>query len=169
MLKKNAVTKASAKGLRFAIVASRYNARYVDSMVLAASECLAKAKASKVDVIRVPGAFEIPVVVGRLASHGYGGEKENEGDGEEGATGYHAVICLGLIIRGETSHADHIGLSVTQALAEAQLYSGVPVIHEVLVVANEQQAEARCVDPKHNRGAEAASTAIDMARLMKTL
>ncbi len=167
MLKKNTVTKASAKGLRFAIVASRYNARYVDSMVLAASEFLARAKAAKVDVIRVPGAFEIPVVVGRLASHGFGGEKE--GEGEDGVTGYHALICLGLIIRGETSHADHIGLSVTQALAEAQLYSGVPVIHEVLVVANEEQAEARCVDPRHNRGAEAASTAIDMARLMKTL
>lgn len=155
MLQENSTQRQSAKGLKFAIIASRYNARFVDSMANSAATWLKESGAAKVDVIRVPGAFEIPVVVGRLASRK--------------RARYDALICLGLILRGETTHADHIGEAVTQTLAQAQLQHGIPVIHEVLVVATQAQAVARCLNPKSNRGVEAAQTAVDMAQLMKSL
>ncbi|MFA6564043.1 MAG: 6,7-dimethyl-8-ribityllumazine synthase [Verrucomicrobiia bacterium] len=145
----------SAEGLRFAIVAGRYNQRYSDALVTRARRALrmAGAKRGDVTVIRVPGAFEVPVVVSRLASSG----------------SYDAIIALGVIIRGETEHADLIGRAVTDALTQIVLRDGVPVVHEVLLLGNEQQAHARCLQPKHNRGTEAALTAIEMAHLMRTL
>jgi 6,7-dimethyl-8-ribityllumazine synthase len=103
----------------------------------------------------VPGAFEIPVVAAKLAS------------GEAGT--FSALICLGVILRGETTHAQHIGESVSMALVQIQIRYLVPVIHEVLLLENEEQAEARCLSRKHNRGAEAALTAIAMARTMNSL
>lgn len=138
---------------RFAIVASKYNARFVDSMVEAAKQTLEKAKAASVKVVRVPGAFEIPVVAAALAK-------------EEGMS---AIICLGVILRGETTHAQHIGEAVSHALAQIQVRKRVPIIHEVLLLENEAQAEARCLNPKHNRGVEAALTALEMARIMGSL
>ncbi len=155
MLKKNPTRKLNGKGFRFAVVASRYNAKFVDYMTRAAVDYLRDSGATRVEVFRVPGAFEIPVVVGKLI------KRETQP--------YHAVICLGLLIRGETTHAEHIGMAVTESLARAQVRHGVPLIHEVLVVANESQAVARCLDPKKNRGVEAAQTAVSMARLMATL
>ncbi|MCX6908755.1 MAG: 6,7-dimethyl-8-ribityllumazine synthase [Verrucomicrobia bacterium] len=145
----------SAEGLRFAIVAGRYNQRYADALVTAASRALrvAGAKPCDVTVVRVPGAFEVPVVVSRLAANG----------------SYDALIALGVIIRGETAHADLIGRAVTDALTQIVLRDGVPVVHEVLLLENEQQAHVRCLQPKHNRGTEAALTAIEMAHLMRTL
>ncbi|MCX6899429.1 MAG: 6,7-dimethyl-8-ribityllumazine synthase [Verrucomicrobia bacterium] len=145
----------SAEGLRFAIVAGRYNQRYSDALVTRARRALrvAGAKQGDVTVIRVPGAFEVPVVVGRLASSG----------------SYDAIIALGVIIRGETEHADLIGRAVTDALTQIALRDSVPVVHEVLLLGNEQQAHVRCLQPKHNRGTEAALTAIEMAYLMRTL
>ncbi len=145
----------SAEGLRFAIVAGRYNQRYADALVTRASRALrvAGAKQRDVTVIRVPGAFEVPVVVGHLAASG----------------NYDAIIALGVIIRGETAHADLIGRAVTDALSQIALRESVPVVHEVLLLENEQQAHARCLQPKHNRGTEAALTAIEMAHLMRTL
>jgi 6,7-dimethyl-8-ribityllumazine synthase len=139
----------------FAIVASKYNARFVDSMVEAAKDTLEKAKAASVKVVRVPGAFEIPVVAAALAN--------------QGAPELSAIICLGVILRGETTHAQHIGEAVSQALAQIQVRKRVPIIHEVLLLENEAQAEARCLNPKHNRGLEAALTALEMARVMRDL
>lgn len=152
---KQSQTVFSAEGLRFAIVAGRYNQRYADEMVTRANRALrtAGAKQKDVTVIRVPGAFEVPVVVSRLAAGG----------------NYDAIIALGVIIRGETAHADLIGRAVTEALAQIALRDNVPVIHEVLLLENEQQAHVRCLEPKHNRGTEAALTAIEMAHLMRTL
>ena len=145
----------SAEGLRFAIVAGRYNQRYTDSLVARASRALrgAGAKQWDVTVIRVPGAFEVPVVVSRLAASG----------------NYDALIALGVIIRGETAHADLIGRAVTDALTQIAVRDGLPVIHEVLLLENEQQARVRCLQAEHNRGTEAALTAVEMAHLMRTL
>ncbi|MBI5687538.1 MAG: 6,7-dimethyl-8-ribityllumazine synthase [Verrucomicrobia bacterium] len=145
----------SAEGLRFAIVAGRYNQRYADELVARANRALrtAGAKTKDITVIRVPGAFEAPVVVSRLAASG----------------NYDAIIALGVIIRGETAHADLIGRAVTDALTQIALRDNVPVVHEVLLLENEQQAHVRCLQPKHNRGTEAALTAIEMAHLMRTL
>ena len=144
-----------ARRLRFAIVASKYNSEYVDAMVSAADATLKNAGAAEVRVVRVPGAYEVPVVAARLA--------------RSKAPRYAAVICLGVILRGETTHAQHIGEAVSQALALIQVETEVPVIHEVLLLENRQQAEVRCLDKDHNRGLEAAQTALEMASLMASL
>jgi len=153
MLKPVKKAKAGKADGSFAIVASRYNARYVDGMLNGAVRELKRAGA-KVQVVRVPGAYEIPVVAAKLSTL----------DPRPSA-----IICLGVILRGETTHAQHIGEAVSQALMQIQITHGVPVIHEVLLLENKQQAEARCLDPKHNRGVEAAQTALEMARVMAQL
>ena len=157
MLRTNKMTKARAGKGTFAIVASEYNSQYVNAMVKAAKGELSQAGARQVQVFRVPGAFEIPVIAARLAR------------GSEYAirdTQYAAIICLGVSLRGETVHAAYIGEAVTRALMDIQVRYEVPVIHEVLLLENEQQARVRCLSKKHNRGAEAAQTALAMARLM---
>ncbi len=148
------ITRLQAKGHRFVIVASKYNAKYVDAMLDAATALLKKAKAAEVKVVRVPGAFEIPVAVAKLAT---------------ATPAPSAILCLGVILRGATTHAQHIGEAVTEALAAIAVHSRVPVIHEVLLLENAQQAEERCLSPKKNRGAEAASTAIEMSQVMAQL
>ena len=141
------------RGHRFAIVASKYNARYVEGMLNPAVAALEKAGAKGVTVIRVPGAFEIPATAATLAK----------------SRKFSAIICLGVILRGETTHAQHIGEAVSHALADIQVRHQLPVIHEVLLLESEAQAEARCLSPKHNRGLEAAQTAIEMAVTLRKL
>jgi len=150
---------------RFAIVASQYNARYVDSMLEAAQAELKRAGAKGVQVVRVPGAYEIPVVAARLARLADSHATRNT----QQVPRLSALICLGVILRGETVHAAHIGEAVSRALMEIQLRWEVPVIHEVLLLENEEQARARCLDPRRNRGREAAQTALAMARVMGAL
>jgi 6,7-dimethyl-8-ribityllumazine synthase len=154
MLKPIKTKTARASGGKFAIVASRYNAEYVDAMVHAAREELLRAKAH-VRIVRVPGAYEIPIVAAKLA--------------RKVSPRFSAVICLGVILRGQTVHAAHIGDAVNRALMRIQLETEVPVIHEVLLLENIEQARVRCLDPKHNRGTEAAQTALEMARVMVSL
>jgi 6,7-dimethyl-8-ribityllumazine synthase len=156
MLKRVSPTPSvSASGGAFAIVASRYNARYVDAMLRAARQVLKAAGAGRIRVVRVPGAYEIPLAAATLARAAK--HRPN------------AVICLGVILRGETVHAAHIGENVSRVLMDLQLETGVPMIHEVLLLENPQQAEVRCRSREHNRGHEAAQTAIAMATLMRQL
>ena len=164
MLKPIASKSARADGARFAIIASRYNGRYVDAMLRAALAELRKAGVKKVEVTRVPGAFEIPVVAARLA-----GEACNHSTGNSlpPGPGLGAIICLGVILRGETAHAAHIGEAVTHALMDLQLQYRIPIIHTVLLLENDAQARVRCLDRKHNRGIEATRTALTMATVMK--
>ena len=155
MLKKVKTASARPSGGHFAIVASSYNRRYVDGMVRAAEECLRAARVESLKIVRVPGAYEIPVVAARLA--------------HTQSPPLDAILCLGVILRGATTHAQHIAEAVTNALTQIQLQHGVPVIHEVLLFENKEQAEIRCLSPDHNRGAEAAQTALEMARVMRSL
>lgn len=154
-----------ARDATFAIVASKYNARYVDAMLRAAMSELKRAGAKEIQVVRVPGAYEIPVVASRLASHG----SRNTEHARQNTQHVSAIICLGVILRGETTHAAHIGEAVSQALMQIQLNYEVPVIHEVLLLENEAQARVRCLGKEHNRGAEAAQTALAMAQVMAKL
>ncbi len=152
MLKPIQTKTLRSDGGNFAIVASRYNSRYVDAMLRAAKTELLRA-GGNVQVVRVPGAYEIPVVVARLARK----------------SRVSAVICLGVILRGQTVHAAHIGDAVSDALMRIQVETEIPVIHEVLLLENEEQAKARCLGKTHNRGREAAQTAIAMTRVLKSL
>jgi 6,7-dimethyl-8-ribityllumazine synthase len=106
-----------------------------------------------ISVVRVPGAFEVPVAVQAVL-------KYDQPD---------AVIALGCIIRGATQHADLIAASVTDALQKLAITHGVPVIHEVLLVENEQQAEERCLGSEINRGTEAGRVAVQMVSLFQKI
>jgi len=156
MLKSIKAKKLKANGARFAIIASTYNARYVDAMLRAARAEILRAGGA-LQIIRVPGAFEIPVVAARLARQFNAGQEPS------------AILCLGVILRGATTHAQHIGEAVSTALAQIQVLHEVPVIHEVLLLENEQQAKERCLSRTHNRGTEAAQTALEMTRVMQNL
>lgn len=157
MLKKIAKSSANAKGATFAIVASKYNGRYVDAMLKTAQRELKQAGAT-VKVVRVPGAFEIPAVAAALAARS-----------TEHKSRPTAIICLGVIFQGQTSHADHIGRGVTHALAEIQVQHQIPVIHGVFVFTKEEHAKVRCLGRTHNRGTEAAHTALEMAAVMRKI
>ncbi len=159
MLRKVQQKKIQSPGGTFAIVASRYNARYVDAMLRAAEAELRRAGVSRIQIVRVPGAYEIPIVAKRLARAAH----------SDSQAPLSAIICLGVILRGETVHAAHIGEAVSRALMEIQLAHEIPVVHEVLLLENEAQARARCLNPKHNRGTEAAQTALAVARVMAGL
>ena len=138
-----------------AIVAAKYNSRYTDALVESARHELGEGGITRVEVIRVPGSFEIPVVASRLT-------KTNDPQ-------FEAIICFGAIFQGETTHATSIGDAVSHSLAALQVESGKPVIHGVFVFQNEEQAEVRCLGAEHNRGVEAARTAIEMIRVMRAL
>jgi 6,7-dimethyl-8-ribityllumazine synthase len=175
MLRKIQQPKVRAPGGSFAIVASRYNARYVDTMLRAAKAELWRADVASIEVVRVPGEFEIPVAAKHLArtAHPLASDASAFAAHPGGASPQRrhlsAIICLGVILRGETVHAAHIGEAVSRALMQIQLEHDIPVVHEVLLLENEGQARARCLDPKHNRGTEAAQTAMAMAHVMEKL
>ncbi|HKY32602.1 MAG TPA: 6,7-dimethyl-8-ribityllumazine synthase [Candidatus Polarisedimenticolia bacterium] len=144
-----------AGGLRFAVVASRFNELYCDRLLSGAQDCLAEhgAAASDVTVVRVPGSWEVPVVARRLAS----------------SSAFDAVIALGVLIRGETAHFDLIAAEVARGLACAAEQTGVPVAFGIVAALNKEQAEARAGGILGNRGWDAAMAAIETALTMKTL
>jgi 6,7-dimethyl-8-ribityllumazine synthase len=138
----------------FVLVASQFNSRYVDGLVAHCTEELrALSPDSNVTLHLVPGAFEIPIVVREFALR----ETVN------------AIVALGVILQGETAHAQHLGQAVTQALQQISLEHAVPVIHAVLSLENEEQARERCLEEKFNRGTAAARTAFEMANLLAEL
>jgi 6,7-dimethyl-8-ribityllumazine synthase len=138
----------------FAIVASLYNPEFVEGLVKhARTEIDALAPGAKVDTFEVPGAFEIPLAVQEVALRG----------------GVDAIIALGLIIEGETQHASLIGTTITNSLQQLALTHRIPIIHEVLLVKNEEQARQRCLEEQLNRGTEAARAAVRMMHLLADL
>ena len=143
----------------FALVASQYNPELVQGLVdNTAMELMRVMPAARVILQQVPGAFEIPLVVQELAN-------QSKEPGNE----VHAIIALGVIIQGDTDHAEHLGRVVTDALQQIALATRVPVIHQVLSCKDEAQAKVRCLDPEHNRGIEAAHAAINIAGLIAHL
>ncbi len=136
-----------AGGMRIGIVCSRFNALYTDALLAAAAEAL---RGHDVVAVRVPGSFEIPLALDRLARLG----------------GFDALIALGVIWQGKTDHAGLIAAEVARACMDLGLRHDVPVIFEVLTVKTEAQARARCLGKRLNRGREAAETALAMANLV---
>ena len=155
MTKESLSRPATAKTKRtFEIVASRFNAQFVDGLVdHATQELSALAPEATVSIHRVPGSFEIPVVVRELAS-------QNKAD---------AIISCGVILQGETDHAQNLSRSVTDALQRIAVERGVPVINAVLSFDNEDQACARCLENEINRGTEAARAAVEIANVLSEL
>ncbi|PYK07003.1 MAG: 6,7-dimethyl-8-ribityllumazine synthase [Verrucomicrobia bacterium] len=152
------VTPARPRSMRgkrkFIIIASQFNAPYVQGLVDHADrELRTLAPSAAISVQRVPGAFEIPVVVRELAS-------QAKAD---------ALIACGVILKGKTDHAQNLSRSVTDALQRIAVGHGVPVINAVLSFDNETQARERCLENKINRGTEAARAAVEMADVMSKL
>ena len=142
-------------GGNYAIVASEYNKRYVDGMLKQAKSGLKASGSSSYPVYRVPGAFEIPVVVAEIMA--------------SRASDLSAVLAFGVVIQGETEHARHIGDTVSRLLGGLAVQYRLPLIFEVLLLNDQEQARARCLETESNKGWEAALTAVKMARLMRSL
>lgn len=144
----------STKRNKLAIVASKYNEVYTDALVDHVIDELGDyLPQARVDLVRVPGAFEIPVTVKALLEL------------EEPI----CVIALGVIIRGETAHADLVAATVTESLQQLALEYKTPVIHEVLLCNDEAQAHVRCLGEEMNRGVEAARAAAAMVEVFSEL
>jgi 6,7-dimethyl-8-ribityllumazine synthase len=144
----------SPRRSHYVIVASAYNGHYVQPMAeRAAAELRTLEPAARVDHVTAPGSWEIPLLVEEALC----GEKCD------------AVLALGVIFQGETAHADLIARAVTDALMELSLRHRTPIQHEVLLLQNETQASARCLDPEINRGVEAARAAVRMSRALQEL
>jgi len=141
--------------LRIALVASRFNADVVEHLVTGAVEALVARGAlrSGLELIRVPGAYDLPPVVRRIAESGR----------------YDAVVALGAVIRGETPHFDYVAGECAAGLARIADETGVPVAFGVLTTENEEQALARAGGTEGNKGADAAHAAIELANLLRKL
>ncbi len=140
----------------FALVASQYNPEYVQGLVdHTAVELMRVVPNARLILHQVPGAFEIPIVVQELAAR-----PDNEID---------VIIALGVILQGETDHAELLSRTVTDALQQIALDHRLPVIHQVLTCKDEDQAKVRCIDAKFNRGTEAARAAVSMSNLLAQL
>jgi len=146
-------SELSAKGFRFAIVASRWNDEIVSRLIDGARAALAElhAAADAIQLFRVPGAFEIPLCAQKAAESGR----------------FDAVICLGVIIRGDTPHFDYIAASAARGISEAGLRTGVPLLFGVITADNIEQANQRSANDQNNKGFEAAIAAVEMANLFR--
>ncbi|MGE3809813.1 MAG: 6,7-dimethyl-8-ribityllumazine synthase [Gemmataceae bacterium] len=140
---------------RFVIVAARFNQLVVNELVAGARDGLRRHGVADdaVDLVWVPGSFEIPLIAKRLAE----------------SKKYAAVLCLGAVIKGDTDHYDHVAGGVTAGVARAALDSGVPVIFGVLTCDTLEQAQNRAGGKAGNKGFDAACTAIEMVQLLAQL
>lgn len=147
--------RLDASGLRFAVVVSRFNEELTQQLADDAVQCLEEhgAKAEDVEIFQVPGAYEIPVVINELAGLGK----------------YNALLALGVVVEGETPHAQMIGDSTGIALLDIAREHGVPVINEIVGTRNWDQAVARCTRSRTSRGWYAAEAAIETANILKTI
>jgi 6,7-dimethyl-8-ribityllumazine synthase len=145
----------NASGLKFALVVARFNEFFSAKLLDGALDCLRRhgAKDEDIDIVRVPGSFELPYAASRLI-----GKKK-----------YDAIICLGAILRGHTPHYEHIAAEVTKGIARLALDSGLPVIYGVVTADTLEQAIERSGSKSGNRGFNAALTAIEMANLYKVI
>jgi 6,7-dimethyl-8-ribityllumazine synthase len=142
-------------GYRVAIVVSRFNEEITEGLVQGARERLAEASVpdDNVTIIRVPGAFEIPITAQRL--------------GESGE--YDAIVCLGCLIKGETMHFEYIAEAASNGIMQAAAATGVPMAFGVLTTLTEEQAVERSRSGPDNKGREAAAAALEMAKLFRKL
>jgi 6,7-dimethyl-8-ribityllumazine synthase len=145
----------SATGLRFAIVVSRFNSFITERLLAGAMDALERsgAGADMVDVIKVPGSWEVPMVAREVA-------RQHR---------YDAVICLAAVIRGETPHFDYVAAEAAKGIAQVAAETGVPVAFGVLTTNTLEQAIDRAGAKGGNKGFDAAMTAIEMANLLRTL
>ena len=145
----------NAQGLRFAVVASRWNSFITERLLDGALDALKRngAEDKEILVARVPGTWEIPVVAKKIATSGV----------------VDAVVCIGCIIRGATPHFDYLASNVTSGLSQIALESGIPVTYGILTVDNLEQAVERAGTKAGNKGAEAALAAIELTNVIKAL
>jgi len=144
-----------AKGLKFALVASRFNSFITERLLSGAMDALIRAGASEedIEVVKVPGSWEMPVAAAELAR-----QKRHDG-----------IICLGAVIRGETPHFDYVAGEAAKGLAHVSLESGIPIAFGVLTTNTLEQAIDRAGAKGGNKGFESAMTAIEMANLLRRL
>jgi 6,7-dimethyl-8-ribityllumazine synthase len=147
--------KIGAAGFRFALVVSRFNDFISARLVEGAMDALMRHGAAdeKISLVRVPGAFEIPLAAKRLAKSGR----------------FDAVICLGAVIRGSTPHFEYVAAEVSKGVATVSLETGVPVTFGVLTTENLEQAIERAGSKSGNKGWDAAMAAMEMVNLLKQL
>lgn len=145
---------APRSSFSFALVASQYNLSFTQPMLEHAyRELIFLEQGARTSIYWAPGAFELPVLVKLLTQHG----------------GHHVVLAFGVLLKGETAHAQLVAASVTNALQNIAVDSGVPVIDAVLLLDDPAQAHVRCVDPEKNRGIEAARAAVAVARTAREI
>ena len=142
-----------ARGLRVALLASRFNHFIVDRLVEGATDCVKRHGGDDVTLVRAPGAWELPLICQTLARSGR----------------FDAIVALGAVIRGSTPHFDYVAGEVTKGLAQVSMATGVPVTFGVLTVDTIEQAIERAGTKAGNKGWEAASSAIEMANLQRVL
>ena len=144
-----------AKGLKFCIIISRFNEFITNKLLDGAKDALLRHGANDdgIDIIRVPGSFEIPMVAKKMASKGT----------------YNAIICLGTVIRGATPHFEYIASEVSKGIASASMETGVPIAFGIITSDTIEQAIERAGTKSGNKGWDAAITAIEMAQLLKKL
>ena len=145
----------NAKGLKVALVASRFNSFLVEQLVKGAVDAFARLGGDKAGLVlvRVPGAYEIPVVAKKLAA----------------SKKYDAVACLGAVVQGATAHAALINETTARAFSEISLETGVPVADGIVAAENLEQAVERCGTKQGNKGFSAMQAAVEMANVMKAL